>query len=85
MKNLKISNLNRAAGGPLFGLPFEFLKNIASQLSLEKNIIKKYSVVKILAKFEFQKNLRVIEITTIWAKSAEKSIFQRISQKLLKR
>ena len=36
-KKLKISKLNRISVGPPFGPPFWFLKNIASQLSLEKN------------------------------------------------
>ena len=50
---LKISKLNKTSGGPPFGPPFWFLKNIASKLSLEKKIIKKYSIVIFLIKFEY--------------------------------
>ena len=37
---IALSNKNRAPGGPPFGPPFQFLKSIASQLSLEKNYCK---------------------------------------------
>ena len=40
-KQIGLSNKNRALGGPPFGPPFQFLKSIASQLSLEKKIIAK--------------------------------------------
>ena len=51
-----------------------FEKYSISAFTGKKKIIKKYPIVIFLIKFELKKNLRVIEITTIWAKSAQKSI-----------
>ena len=51
-----------------------FEKYSISAFTGKKKIIKKYSIVIFLIKFEFKKNLRVIEITTSWAKSAQKLI-----------